>query len=135
MARIAMRTYLATSGHGKVGFTMVGGENDGPPHYIGDVRGALERNIMRYYLAIDAYLGALATPAPQRFDDSLERWFTATERYAMQLHEVDHDAYVAMKRREYLRQRTPQQSGRPLSRRSSALRPIAASYPRHIPLM
>lgn len=107
MARLAMRVYLATSGHGKVGFTMVGGENGGPPHFVGGVRGALERNIMRYYLAIDAYLGALATPAPLRFDDSLERWFAATERYSTQLHEVDHDSYVTMKRREYLRQQTP----------------------------
>ncbi len=109
-ASIAMRAYLATSGHDKVGFTMVGGENGGPPHYIGGVRGALERNIMRYYLAIDAYLGALATAAPRPFEESLERWFTATERYARQLHEVDRDAYVAMKRREHLRQQTPQQS-------------------------
>lgn len=59
---------------------------------------------MRYYLAIDAHLGALATPAPERFEESLERWFTATERYALQLHEVDHDAYLTMKRREHLRQ-------------------------------
>jgi hypothetical protein len=104
MARLAMRIYLATSGHNKVGFTMIGGENSNPPRLVGGVRGALERNTLRYYLAIESYLGALATPAPQRFEDSLERWFTATERYALQLHEVDHDAYIAMKRREYLRQ-------------------------------
>jgi len=107
MARFAMRVYLATSGHGKVGFTRIGSGNSAPPHFIGGVRGALERNIMRYYLAIDAYLGALAAPTPQRFEESLERWFTATERYAVQLHEVDHDTYVTMKRREYLRQQTP----------------------------
>ncbi len=71
------------------------------------MRGALERNTMRYYLAIDAYLGALAVPPPERFEQSLERWFAATERYALQLHEVDHDAYVAMERSEYLRQQTP----------------------------
>ena len=61
---------------------------------------------MRYYLAIDAYLGAAAAApsATDRFDESLERWFTATERYAPQLHEVERDAYVTMKRREYLRQ-------------------------------
>jgi hypothetical protein len=56
------------------------------------------------YLAIDAHLGAAATPAPGRFGESLERWLTATERYAPQLHEVEHDAYLTMKRREYLRQ-------------------------------
>jgi hypothetical protein len=104
LAGLAMRIYLATSGQSKVGFTTVGGENGQPPHLVGGVRGALERNAMRYYLAIDVYLGTAATPAPGRFDESLERWFAATERYAPQLHEVEHDAYVTMKRREYLRQ-------------------------------
>ena len=104
LAGLAMRIYLATSGQSKVGFTTVGGENGQPPRLVGGVRGALERNAMRYYLAIDAYLGAASRPAPERFNESLERWFTATERYAPQLHEVEHDAYVTMKRREYQRQ-------------------------------
>ena len=106
MARFAMRFYLATSGRGKVGFTVIGSGNGAPPRFIGGARGALERNVMRYFLAIDAYLGALTAPAPQRFEASLERWFAATERYALQLHEIDHDTYVAMKRREYRRQQT-----------------------------
>lgn len=106
VARLAMRIYLATSGQSKVGFTIVGGENGQPLHLVGGVRGALERNAMRYYLAIDAYLGSLSAPAPERFEESLERWFTATERYALQLHEVERDAYLTMKRREYQRQQT-----------------------------
>jgi len=104
LAGVAMRIYLATSGQSKIGFTTVGGENGRPPRLIGGVRGALERNAMRYYLAIDAYLATATTPAPERFDESLERWFAATEHYAAQLHEVEHDAYVTMKRGEYLRQ-------------------------------
>jgi hypothetical protein len=108
LGRLAMKVYLATSGRGKVGFTRIDGPIDRPPRYIGGVRGALERNTMRYYLAIDAYLDALATPAPQRFEQSLERWFVATERYALQLHEVDRNTYFGMKRREYLRQQTLQ---------------------------
>jgi hypothetical protein len=101
--RLAMTTYLATLARGKVGFTATGAAN-GTPQLIGGARGMAERNTMRYYLAIDAYLGALATPAPQRFEQSSERWFAATEHYARQLHELDHDTYVAMKRREYQRQ-------------------------------
>lgn len=104
LARLAMRIYLTTSGQSKVGFTMVESESGEPARLVGGVRGAIERNAMRYYLAIDAYLDAAAAPAPERFAESLERWFTATERYALQLHEVEHDAYVTMKRREYLRQ-------------------------------
>jgi len=107
IARLATRLYFATSGSGKVGFTKVGGENGKPPHFVGGVRGALERNTMRYYLALEAFLSTVSTPAPQRFEESLERWYTATERYALQLHEIDHDEYITMKRNEYLRQQTP----------------------------
>lgn len=106
--RLAMEMYLATSGSDKVGFTVIASPNDSPPELIGGVRGAIERNTMRYYLAIDAYLGALATPAPARFEQSLERWFNATELYPRQLREIDREAYFTMKRSEYLRQQTAQ---------------------------
>ncbi len=58
---------------------------------------------MRYYLAIDAYLGAASTPAAQQFEKRLQDWFSATELYATQLHEVERGAYLDMKHREYLR--------------------------------
>jgi len=106
--RLAMEMYLSTSGSDKVGFTVIKGPSGSPPELIGGVRGAIERNTMRYYLAIDAYLGALATPTPARFEQSLERWFSATELYPRQLREVDRDAYFAMKRSEYVRQQTAQ---------------------------
>jgi len=103
LARCAASVYFSTRGRNKVGFTWVHDEDDAP-HLVRGIRGALERNTMRYYLAIDAYLHALASPAPQRFEQSLERWFADTERFARQLREVDHDAYVSMKRGQYLRQ-------------------------------
>ena len=106
-ARIAMQAYLATAGAGKVGFTRTSGADAAQPQYIGGLRGAIERNTMRYYLAVAAYLDALATPASERFDRRLQHWFSATEAYARQLHEVDQDTYIAMKHREYLRQQSP----------------------------
>lgn len=107
-ARAAMRTYLATTGRGKVGFSPVGDPNDPDRQFIGGVRGAIERNTMRYYLAVDAYLSTLAVPAAGRFEQSIERWFDATERYSRQLHEIDRDTYLEMKRSEYQRQQTLQ---------------------------
>jgi hypothetical protein len=62
MARVAMQAYLRTIAHDKVGFTVVGKEVDGEPHFVGGMRGVVERNTMRYYLAIEAYLGALSAP-------------------------------------------------------------------------
>ena len=66
----------------------------------------LERNTLRYYLAIESYLEAQAQPRAERAEKSLQLWFDATERYAAQLHEVDRDAYLEMKRRELKRQQT-----------------------------
>lgn len=99
--RMAMKTYLATIARDKVGFTVLGKAGDGEPRYINGVRGVVERNAMRYYLAIDAYLAA---PAVDQLDQRLQGWFAATEQYARQLHEVDRAAYLKMKRNEYARQ-------------------------------
>jgi hypothetical protein len=102
--RLAMKTYLATIASDKVGFTVTGNQSNGKPEHIGGMRGVVERNTMRYYLAIDAYLGALSAPHPLQFRKRLERWFTATEQYPRQLREVGRTAYMNMKRNEYLRQ-------------------------------
>jgi len=106
-ARLAMEAYLATGGREKVGFTRVDSPGEREPIYIGGLRGALERNTMRYYLAVEACLATLGAPSAQRFEQSLERWYTASERYARQLHDVERPAYVAMKRSEYSRQQAP----------------------------
>lgn len=103
-ARIAMQGYLSTVGRDKVGFSVVRSGADGKPVYIDGVRGVLERNTMRYYLAIEAYLGALASPPAEQLDKRLRDWFASTERYPQQLHELDRDAYLQMKRREVQRQ-------------------------------
>ncbi|MBA3058388.1 MAG: hypothetical protein KJ614_10630 [Gammaproteobacteria bacterium] len=102
--RLAMQAYLATTGRNKVGFSATSSPASGASGLIGGVRGVVERNTMRYYLAMDAYLGALATPPAQQLEKRLQSWFTSTERYARQLHEVDRATYLAMKRREYQRQ-------------------------------
>ena len=105
-ARLAMQTYLSTVGRGKVGFSVVGHHADGQPVYVGGLRGVVERNTMRYYLAIVAYLDAQAAPAPQQLERRLNAWHTSVERYPIQLHELERDDYLAMKRREVERQRT-----------------------------
>ena len=102
--RLAMQSYLMTLGKDKVGFTITDTEPNGRPIYIQGVRGAVERNAMRYYLAIDAYLAALSLPAEQQLKARLQHWYNATDQYALQLREVDREDYLAMKRREYRRQ-------------------------------
>jgi hypothetical protein len=104
-ARVAMMAYLSTIGRAKVGFSIVGHQQDGRPVYIRSVLGLVERNAMRYYLAVDAYLGAYLLPAGEQVEVRLRDWFASTERYAMQLHEIDQGRYLEMKRKEIRRQR------------------------------
>ena len=106
--RLAMKTYLATLGSDKVGFTQTGKNSSGQPEFIGGMRGVVERNTMRYYLAIDAYLGAWTAPPSMQLQKRLHSWFTATEQYPRQLREVSRTAYMDMKRSEYRRQQAMQ---------------------------
>lgn len=99
-ARLAMKAYLGTLGSGKVGFTVTGGQGQSAAAPIGGVRGVVERNTMRYYLAIDAFLDA---PKPEQLDRRLAAWFDATEQYARQLHETERADYLVMKKSEYRR--------------------------------
>ncbi|HEX3382770.1 MAG TPA: hypothetical protein VHU21_23635 [Paraburkholderia sp.] len=106
--RLAMKTYLATIGSDKVGFSSTPDSSASEPRYVGGVRGLVERNTMRYYLAIDAYLGALSSPPNARLDKRLADWFDATEQYPRQLHEVSRADYMQMKHNEYQRQQVAQ---------------------------
>ena len=103
-ARMAMQAYLATVGRDKVGFSVARHQPDGEPVYVGGVLGLVERNTMRYYLAIESYLDAARLPAPQQLERRLLDWHAGTDRYARQLHEIDQADYLAMKRREIARQ-------------------------------
>ncbi len=103
-ARMAMQTYLVTLGRNKVGFSITGQNAEGQPVHIGGVLGLLERNTMRYYLAIDAYLSAYTLPPGEQFEKRIRDWYGSTERYAPQLHEMDQAEYLDMKRKEMRRQ-------------------------------
>ena len=103
--RLAMQGYLATGGRGKVGFsTKTPTTVNAKPMYIGGARGAVERNTMRYYLAIDAYLQSLSLPPASQVNARLDKWFDATEQYPQQLRETDKASYVSMKKNEIQRQ-------------------------------
>ena len=106
VGRLALQVYLATIGRSKVGFAVVGTRSDGQPLHIGGLRGLVERNTMRYYLAIEAFLGAVSAPPQERLEKRLREWFAAIERYPRQLHEMEQGEYLDMKRKEYLRQQS-----------------------------
>jgi hypothetical protein len=97
-ARFGMKVYLASSGRDKVGFSIVDRTAEGAPVYIGGVRGVVERNTMRYYLALEAYLGTLDVPVDERMEKRLRAFHAGLERYPRQLRELDLGEYLEIKR-------------------------------------
>ena len=108
IGRLALKGYLATFGRGMVGFTDIADPSTAQPQYVGGVRGLVERNTMRYYLAIEAYLSTPSSLPDKRVEQRLSNWFTASEQYPRQLHEIDRQQYMQMKQAEYRRQQTMQ---------------------------
>jgi hypothetical protein len=100
--KMAMKGYLSTMGRGKIGFTQVG-TRDGKPEYITGVRAVVERNAMRYYVAIDSYLNAVSARREERFEKALKACIDTLEQYATQLQEVNRTTYLQMKKNEYKR--------------------------------
>jgi hypothetical protein len=100
LARLVMQGYLGSIGRDKVGFTRRASGDGDSSTLVGGARGAVERNAMRYYLAITSYLDSLTLAADERVERRLSAWFDATERYPRQLHEIERDEYLAMKRHE-----------------------------------
>lgn len=106
MAQAAMQGYLATIGHDKVGFSVTGTTSNGQPIYQRGMRGVVERNTMRYYLALEAYLGASSGSPAEQQEQRLNDWHSAVERYPLQLHELERGEYLTMKHAEIRRQRS-----------------------------
>lgn len=101
--RLALRAYLATAGADKVGFSLQDSAPGAPPRPVGGLRGVVERNAMRYLLAIEACLDSLDAPPAQQAERRIHAWFDAIEQYPRQLHEMDKATYVALKRGQIAR--------------------------------
>lgn len=107
-SRMATSTYLATLGRDKVGFTVVARDRFGKPQFVQGVRGIIERNAMRYYLALRAYLDNDHLAEDQRLRASMNSWYELSENYARQLHELERQEYFDSKLREWRNQRRMQ---------------------------
>lgn len=98
--RFAEKAYFATLARNKVGFTVTGKDRNGKPVYIGGPRGAIERNAVRYYFAIQAFMDTLCYPEKSRFTQRLSVWYDLTSRYRKQLFEMDKQNYLTFKTKE-----------------------------------
>jgi hypothetical protein len=107
LSSILSHGYLSTLGHDKVGFSRI--EQDGELQLVQGIRGVIERNVMRYHLAIDTFLNTRLLPEPSRHEAALVSWFRKNDSYPKQLHEMPEKEYLAIKRREWHNQQRLQQ--------------------------
>jgi hypothetical protein len=100
----AEKVYFATLGLGKVGFTITGTDRKGNPVYIDGPRGAIERNAVRYYFAIQSFINTLSYPEKIRFGMRISECYDLTNRYRKQLFEMDKKDFLAFKTKEHMNQ-------------------------------
>lgn len=103
VSRLATATYLATLGRHRIGFSMVE-DGEGKKTPVKGVKGMIERNAMRYYLALQTHIEQRKEPETLRFERSINAWFDLTERYHDQLYEVSREKYIENKKSERLNQ-------------------------------
>ena len=93
----------------KVGFTVTEQDNNGNPVYIGGPRGAVERNAVRCYFAIQSYMNTAQLSEESRFSTRVTQWHDLTTCYRRQLFDLDKQDYLTIKTAEHKNQATLQQ--------------------------
>ena len=109
-SKLATAIYLATLGRDKVGFSRERVRPDGQANFVKGAQGIIERNLMRYYLILKAFLDTQTLPANRRFDTLISAFYDLMERYPAQLHEMERAEYLDVKQREHQNQVRLQQT-------------------------
>ncbi len=104
MSNLASSAYLATKGRDKLGFSIEGIDAAGQPIFIRGSQAVIERNAMRYYLAMKAYLETAQLLPEERHKARTLRWYEMTQEYSKQLYELEQDEYLEAKRKEWINQ-------------------------------
>jgi hypothetical protein len=102
--RLAGKAYFSTLGRGKVGFTVTGTDGNGQNIHIGGPRGAIERNAVRYYFAIQTFMSTLHHPEKSHFSIRTSQWFDLTTHYKKQLFDLERKDYLTVKAKEHKNQ-------------------------------
>jgi hypothetical protein len=87
-----------------VGFSSAGKDTAGNPLYVGGIQGAIERNVVRYFYAIQSHIEMVKYPKSEQFDRRIQRWYDLTDRHRKQLYELSREEYLDNKKKEYQNQ-------------------------------
>ncbi len=101
MAQLMLNAYLSSLGRNKVGFSpALAGPNTASGKIKG-TRGVIERNVVRYLLALLAYLDTSGNSPQQHFINSAENWQRYSQQYTEQLKELNQAVYLKGKLQEH----------------------------------
>lgn len=100
-------SYLSTVGRNKEGFSLI--DDNGELQPVKGIKGIIERNVMRYHLAINAFLSTQSLPKASRHMATLLNWFQQNNSFP-QLHEMDEAEYLQIKQEEWNNQQQLQQA-------------------------
>jgi len=100
VTRLLTSIYLTTVGRNRVGFSREDAGSAASPRYVRGFRGLVERSVMRYYLAFDAFLDTRSVPVAYRFEACINAVYDMMEQYPAQLHDMEKAEYLDAKRRE-----------------------------------
>lgn len=100
MARVAVQSYLATLGRTKVGFTVDKYDENNDPVYVKGMQGIIERNSMRYFIAIRAFLDTFSQNKDD-WDKRVDLWYQLALPFERQLLEVKERKYLDTKYKEF----------------------------------
>jgi hypothetical protein len=98
-ASMLMGTYF-TFMRGRPGFTVVDHTEEGEPVLVTGKVAALERNVMRFYLALQTYLEGTAQPEAERAEWRWRRWYALSTKYPRQLFDMEESVYMDRKQHD-----------------------------------
>ena len=101
MAKLALDGYLATIGRHKVGFTVTDYDELSNPVYVKGLQGIVERNSMRYFIAIRSFLDTSYLNSEQ-WDKRVQHWYQLAKGFDRQFIEIREREYIETKRKEFM---------------------------------
>ena len=105
----ALGVYYATLGRKKVGFTIIGKDKGGNPVYVKGNQGLIERNSVRFYFAVQAFMETFEVEKDIRFNKRIHYWYSLVSQCPRQLYELPEKEYIENKIKENKNQKRLQQ--------------------------
>ncbi|MEI8190499.1 MAG: hypothetical protein WCI75_12355, partial [candidate division NC10 bacterium] len=101
LSKLLTGIYLSTLGRDRIGFSREATEAGVPAGYVRGVKGMIERNVMRYYLALKAFLDTSDQPADRQFEARASLAYDLMDLYPAQLRQMEKAEYLEIKSREH----------------------------------